>query len=319
MRPAPGRGPRILVTGADGQLGRSLRALAAPGDEAAYTFAGRAGLDILDEGAVARWLDAHPADCLINAAAYTAVDRAAGDADAAMALNARAPGSLARQCAARGIRLLHVSTDYVFDGTLNRPYRESDAPAPLNTYGRSKWLGEQAVLRAAPDAIVVRTSWVFSAWGGNFVRTMLRLGAQREILRVIDDQIGGPTWAGHLAQVLDRLARTAPAGTQAAPGDAPASAGGRGPDIPGGIYHFAGAPWVSWRGFAQEIFARASALGLIAREPRIESIASRDWPSPEPRPANSRLDGSRLESLLGPLQRDWREGLDQVLRDWRGG
>jgi dTDP-4-dehydrorhamnose reductase len=318
MTPAPGRGPRILVTGADGQLGRSLRALAAPGDGAAYTFAGRAGLDILDDDAVARWLDAHPADCLINAAAYTAVDRAASDADAAMALNARAPGGLARQCAARGIRLLHVSTDYVFDGALDRPYRESDAPAPLNTYGRSKWLGEQAVLQAAPEAIVVRTSWVFSAWGGNFVRTMLRLGAQHEVLRVIDDQVGGPTWAGHLALVLDRLARTAPAG-DGNRNDAPARAGGPGPGIPGGIYHFAGAPWVSWRGFAQTIFARARALGLIGREPRIEPIAARDWPSPEPRPANSRLDGSRLESLLGPLQRDWREGLDQVLRDWRDG
>ncbi|GAA0223886.1 dTDP-4-dehydrorhamnose reductase [Castellaniella daejeonensis] len=291
---------RILVTGADGQLGRSLRALARqrPG-EARYEFLSRPQLDITQPDAVAAWLDAHPADRLINAAAYTAVDRAAAERDPAHAINAAAPGVLARACAARGIRLLHVSTDYVFDGRLGRPYREEDATAPLNAYGRDKLEGEQAVLAAAPQALVVRTGWVFSAWGHNFVRTMVRLGGQHETLRVIDDQIGGPTWAGHLAQVLHALALR-PAG-----------------DTPGGVYHFGGHPWISWHGFAREILARAHALGLIARLPSVEAIASAEWPSPEPRPANGRLDCTRLETLLGPLARDWRIGLDQVLKAWK--
>ena len=305
----PRSGPRILVTGADGQLGRSLQALAAhDSGPAVYAFVNRAQLDITDPSAPDRWLDAHPADLLINAAAYTAVDRAAVEKDAALAVNARAPGLLARCCAARGIRLLHVSTDYVFDGALDRAYRETDEPRPLNAYGRGKWQGEQAVLETAADAVILRTSWVFSAWGGNFARTMLRLGAQHEHLRVIDDQIGGPTWAGHLATVLHRLALRAGDGGAAAP-----AASSR---APGGIYHFAGAPWVSWHGFAQEIFIRALALGLIPRLPAVEAIPARDWPSPEPRPANSRLDCGRLEALLGPLERDWRIGLDEVLRTW---
>lgn len=317
-------GPRILVTGMDGQLGRSLQALAAQDLSAVYTFVKRTDLDITDAAALERWLDAHPADALINAAAYTAVDRAAAEPDAALAVNAHAPGLMARCCAARGMRLLHVSTDYVFDGTSDRAYRETDAPGPLNSYGRSKLLGEQAALAAAPDAIIVRTSWVFSAWGSNFVRTMLRLGAQHDHLRVIDDQIGGPTWAGHLAQALHRLALKSQASSAAAPalcqpalhpnGNRAASAAPS--SVPGGVYHFAGAPWVSWHGFAQEIFAQALELGLIPRLPAVEAIPSRDWPSPEPRPANSRLDCTQLEALLGPLERDWRIGLDQVLRTW---
>lgn len=291
---------RILVTGADGQLGRSLRALAAQAPGAArYTFLNRSQLDITQAGAISAWLDAHPADCLINAAAYTAVDRAASEPDLSRAINAAAPGLLARACAARGLRLLHVSTDYVFDGRLDRPYREDDPAAPLNTYGRGKLEGEHAVLAADARAIVVRTGWVFSAWGGNFVRTMVRLGSQRDTLRVIDDQVGGPTWAGHLARVLLTLALR------------PAS------ETPGGVYHFGGQPWVSWHGFALEIQARALALGLIARRPRVEAISSAEWPSPEPRPANGRLDCARLEALLGPLERDWRIGLDRVLETWR--
>ncbi|MGB6216762.1 MAG: dTDP-4-dehydrorhamnose reductase [Castellaniella sp.] len=293
-------GPRILVTGADGQLGRSLRVLAARHPDAArYAFLTRSQLDITQADAVHAWLDAHPADCLINAAAYTAVDRAAAEPEPSRAINADAPGLLARACAARGIRLLHVSTDYVFDGRLDRPYRESDPAAPLNTYGRGKLAGEQAVLAADPHALIVRTGWVFSAWGGNFVRTMVRLGAERDTLRVIDDQIGGPTWAGHLARVLHTLALR--------PAD----------PLPGGLYHFGGRPWTSWHGFALEILSRAHARGLIARLPRVEAITSADWPSPEPRPANGRLDCARLEALIGPLECDWRVGLDRVLDAWK--
>ncbi|WP_232305001.1 dTDP-4-dehydrorhamnose reductase [Castellaniella caeni] len=295
-----GTGPRILVTGANGQLGRALQALAARETGAArYCFASHQQLDITQPEALTRWLDAHPADCLINAAAYTAVDQAAHEPQQALALNAKAPGQMARLCAARGVRLLHVSTDYVFDGHLGRPYRETDPVAPLNTYGRSKLLGEQAVLQAVPEALIIRTSWVFSAWGANFVRTMLRLGREREQLRVIADQRGGPTWAGHLAHVLHALALRPAAQT------------------PGGLYHLSGSPDVSWYEFALEIFQQALALGLIVRVPAVTPIAAHEWPSPEPRPANSRLDCARLESLLGPVARDWRAGLACVLQDWQ--
>jgi len=283
-------------------LGRSLRLLADQHpDTARWAFANRTDLDITQATAIAAWLQAHPTDVLINAAAYTAVDRAAQEPALADAINAQAPGLLAHACTARGIRLLHVSTDYVFDGRLDRPYREDDPTAPLNAYGRSKLAGEQAVLQADACALVVRTGWVFSAWGGNFVRTMVRLGAQRESLQVIDDQVGGPTWAGHLAQVLLDLALQ-PAGT-----------------VPGGLYHFGGQPWVSWHGFACTILSRAHDHGLIARMPEITAIPSTDWPSPEPRPANGRLDCTRLETVLGPLAQDWRTGLDAVLDAWKTG
>ncbi|MFT0534099.1 dTDP-4-dehydrorhamnose reductase [Castellaniella hirudinis] len=294
---------RILVTGANGQLGRSLQALAAPlAGRIHYAFTDRDSLDITSDAAIGRWLDAHPADCLVNAAAYTAVDRAADELDTALAINAQAPALLARHCARRGMRLLHVSTDYVFDGTLDRPYRADDPTRPLNTYGRSKRQGEEAVLQAAPDALVVRTSWVFSAWGDNFVRTMLRLGQQRDHLRVIDDQVGGPTWAGHLAQALHQLAQRLHT---------------PGLHTPGGLYHFSGTPDVSWHGFAREIFTQAVARGMLARAPALAPIPASDWPSPEPRPANSRLDCDKLEALLGPLERDWRIGLGRVLDAWR--
>ena len=290
---------RILVTGADGQLGQSLRLLSQQHPASArYAFLSRAQLDITRAESIAAWLDAHPTDILINAAAYTAVDRAATEPELAHAVNAQAPGLLAKACAARGTRLLHVSTDYVFDGHLARPYREDDATAPLNTYGHSKLAGEQAVLQSDPNAVIVRTSWVFSAWGGNFVRTMVRLGAQRDSLQVIDDQVGGPTWAGHLAQILLDLALR-PAST-----------------VPGGLYHFGGQPWISWHGFALEILNRAHTRGLIARIPRVEAISAANWPSPEPRPANGRLDGTRLARVLGPVAQDWRIGLDHVLDTW---
>jgi dTDP-4-dehydrorhamnose reductase len=283
------------VTGSQGQLGRALQALAHARSSADYRFASRAELDVTRADVIERWLDAHPADCLINAAAYTAVDRAASEPAAAMMANAQAPEALARACAARNMRFFHVSTDYVFDGRMDRPYREDDATAPLNTYGRSKQAGEQAVLAANPAAIIVRTSWLFSAWGVNFVGTMLRLGHQQAALRVVADQTGGPTWAGHLAAVLQALAQRP------------------GCETPGGIYHFSGRPWVSWQEFAQEIFVQAHAAGLMARIPTLLPIASTEWPTPEPRPANSRLDCGKLEALLGPLERDWRLGLGQVL------
>ncbi|MGB7400819.1 dTDP-4-dehydrorhamnose reductase [Castellaniella sp.] len=316
------RVPVILVTGADGQLGRSLQALAKQQPLAAhYVFATRQHMDLGNEASIVRFLDQHPADCLINAAAYTAVDQAASHPEQATAINAQGPQWLAQQCAARHTRLLHVSTDYVFDGQLYRPYQETDTPAPLNTYGRSKWEGEQAVMAADSRAIVVRTSWVFSAWGANFVRTMLNLASRQTSLRVVDDQIGNPTWAGHLAQALHRLALhviTSDEATQASTHrtSTPTSTApiADGVDAFNRIYHFCGTPTVSWKGFAEEIFRQAQASKMLAGIPTVQPVSASQWPSPEPRPANSRLDCSRIEALLGPVERDWRLGLAQVLQ-----
>ncbi|MER1966978.1 dTDP-4-dehydrorhamnose reductase [Castellaniella sp. GW247-6E4] len=294
---APPSGPlRILVTGAGGQLGRSLRARVAesPPPSAAVTFADRTALDVTRADRVAAWLDRHPADVVINAAAYTAVDRAAAEYGRALAANAEAPGLLAQACARRGARLVHVSTDYVFDGRAGRPYTEDDPVGPLNAYGRSKLEGERQVLELAPTSLVLRCGWIFSAYGGNFVKTMLRLGRERDTLQVVDDQIGGPTWAGDLAQVLLELAMQRPA--------------------PAGIYHFSGAPWVSWHGFAHEILRQAMERGLLERPPVLSAIATRDRPPAEPRPADSRLDGSKLaERLGGRPAPDWRIGLARTL------
>lgn len=287
---------RILVTGAAGQLGQSLRELAAHSSPALqFHFTDRQTLDITDRDAIERWLDAHPAEIIINTAAYTAVDRAEDDLEAAMAINAYAVGHLAELSAERGCRLLHVSTDYVFDGLQDTPYAETDTPHPLSVYGRSKLAGEKLIGELAPDALILRTSWVFSPYGSNFLKTMLRLGRERESLQVIDDQIGGPSYALQLAQVLTTLAQCS---RQAAPG---------------GVYHFAGQPHVSWHTFAQTIFAEAITLGLLTTAPTILPIPSHQWQASAQRPQNSRLDNSKLSALLGPLNCDWRAGVRDAL------
>lgn len=285
---------RILVTGAGGQLGRSLHDLAATSPSTAVmTFADRQTLDISRADRIATWLADQPADVLINAAAYTAVDQAAAQPAEAAAANAEAPGLLAQACAQYGTRLIHVSTDYVFDGRAGRPYTEDDPVNPLNTYGRSKLEGERRVLAHAPDSIIVRTGWVFSAHGSNFVKTVLRLARSRDTLQIIDDQFGVPTWAGDLARVLLALAMR------------------RG--LPPGVFHYSSAPSTSWHGFAREILRQAHARGLIRRLPVLNPISAKDWPAPEPRPADSRLDGSRLAALLGSEPGDWRLGLARTL------
>jgi dTDP-4-dehydrorhamnose reductase len=286
-----------LVTGTAGQLGRTLRELATGDPALQCRFADRQALDIRHPEAIGHWLDAYPADVLINAAAYTAVDHAEAEPDMAMAVNATAVGHLAAQCAARGIRLLHVSTDYVFDGRQAAPYIESDTPCPINAYGRSKLAGEALIACLAPDAIILRTSWVFSPYGRNFLTTMVELAREHESLRIVDDQIGGPTCAADIARVLIALAQRTPR------------------EAPGGIYHFSGQPHVSWRAFAEAIFSEALACGLISTTPKVVPIPAHEWPTPAQRPRNSRLDNRKLEAVLGPLDNDWRAGvLDALAR-----
>ncbi len=290
---------RVLVIGSNGQVGHELmmRARTFP----ALTVIGltRAQLDLVHADRIAPALDIAQPDIVINAAAWTAVDRAETEQAAAFAINGDAVAVLAEHCTQRTIPLLHLSTDYVFDGSGTRPWLASDSPAPLGTYGRSKLAGEMAA-RRCPQHLVLRTSWVFGAHGNNFVRTMVRLAGERDRLRVVADQIGGPTWAGHLADALLTLAE------RHAHGEA----------LPWGLYHYAGQPWVSWHQFATETLTEAHRLGLIEQLPTIEAISTAEYPLPAPRPLNSRLDMQDTTRALGLSAPNWRDGLQQVLREW---
>lgn len=283
---------RILVTGAGGQIGRDLLAAETP---AGIEFVGldRSRLDITQEDTVAAALEAWQPAAVINCAAYTAVDRAEAEEGAAFAVNRDGAGSLARQCARRGIALLHFSTDYVFDGRATRPYREDDPVAPLSAYGRSKAAGERAVLEVGARALVLRTGWVFGRHGGNFVKTMLRLGAERTELRIVSDQIGGPTPAAAVARHAVTLAGCLIEG-RALPA----------------ILHAGGGPSVSWFGFAEAIFAAAVSRGRAV--PRLAPIGTAEYPTPARRPAWSVLDDGAWRGLgLPPIM--WQDDLEALV------
>lgn len=281
---------RILAFGTTGQVAREL-ARSAQARGIALTALGRDAADLADPAACAAAIAASDADAVINTAAHTAVDRAESEPDLARTVNAAAPGAMARAAAARGLPFVHVSTDYVFDGRPGRAWREDDAPAPLSVYGATKLAGEQAVAEAGGRAAILRTAWVFSAHGGNFVKTMLRLGAERSHLRIVDDQRGGPTPAADIAEALLTMAGELAAGRGAT-----------------GIFHFAGAPTVTWADFAEAVFA---ARGGPA--PSVERIPSSAYPVPAERPKNSVLDCSRIREAYGIAQPDWRPRLLEVI------
>lgn len=276
----------LLVFGKTGQVASELQRRA-PG----ALYLGRAEADLMDPAACAAAIMAHRPAAVINAAAWTAVDKAETEEAAARVVNAEAPGAMARACAAVGIPFLHVSTDYVFDGAGERPWQPDDPVAPLGAYGRTKLAGEEAVRAAGGAHAILRTSWVFSAHGANFVKTMLRLGRERPVLRVVGDQIGGPTPAGDIAAALLAMAGQMQAGHR------------------GGSYHFCGTPWVSWAGFARETFAQA---GMAVS---VEDIPSTAYPTPAQRPLNSRLDCSSLTADFGISPPDWRAGLAKVIAE----
>ncbi|MFZ1469979.1 MAG: dTDP-4-dehydrorhamnose reductase [Paracoccaceae bacterium] len=272
-----------------GQTGQVARALARLAPDAVYL--GRDAADLMDPAACAAAIMARRPDAVINAAAYTAVDRAEGDEAAAMRVNGEAPGAMARACADLGVPFVQISTDYVFDGSGNRPWQPDDATGPLGVYGRSKLTGEQAVRAAGGRHVILRTAWVFSADGANFVKTMLRLGADRTHLRVVADQIGGPTPAHGIAATCLAVAAAMQAGAA------------------GGTYHYAGVPATSWAGFAREIFAQA-ALAVT-----VEDIATSAYPTPARRPQNSRLDCATLEADFGITPPEWQAGLARVIKE----
>jgi len=282
-----------LVFGTTGQVGLELDRLA-PAMGARLTALGRDRADLADPAACAAAVAGTDADIVINAAAYTAVDQAETDLALAETINGDAPGAMARAAAARRLPFLHLSTDYVFDGTGDRPWMETDLTAPLGAYGASKREGEIQVAGAGGAHVILRTAWVFSAHGRNFVKTMLRLGADRETLSVVADQRGGPTPAADIARALFSIAH--------------AFHQGRGAK---GIFHFTGSPAVAWADFAEAIFAASS----LPRKPSVTRIPTSAYPTPARRPANSMLNCEKIRSLYGIEQPDWRLGLADVIRE----
>lgn len=287
---------RILLTGAAGQLGRELkRSLACHGELVACD---RRQLDVSNPDALRAAVRAIAPTAIVNAAAYTAVDKAESEEAAADAINARAPGILAEEAKRLGALLIHYSTDYVFDGTKATAYTEDDTPAPLSAYGRSKLAGERAIAAAGARHLIFRTSWVFGLYGANFMKTMLRLGRERDELRVVGDQFGAPTWTRHLADVTALILARHEL-----------------PDLPGGLYHLAAAGETSWHGYAEAIFAEAQRTRLMTKSPLVHRIASADYPLPAPRPANSRLDCAKFRRDFKLSLPDWRIGLADCLAD----
>ena len=278
---------KLLVFGRTGQIATEI-AKRAPN----ATLLSRDQADLTDPAGCANAIAAHAPRAVINAAAYTAVDRAEEEEALAHRINADAPDAMARTCAQHGIPLIHISTDYVFNGTGTQAWAPGDPTTPINAYGRTKLAGEAAVRAAGGTHAILRTSWVFSAYGGNFVKTMLRVSATRAELNVVDDQIGGPTHAGDIAAVCLTLAEA----LLATPDKA-------------GTYHFSGTPDVSWKGFAEAIFTQA------AREVAVMGIPTSNWPTPAPRPLNSRLDCSSLEATFDIPRPDWQTALDKVIKE----
>jgi dTDP-4-dehydrorhamnose reductase len=297
---------KLLLLGANGQVGFELqRALAPLGEMVCATRSGRLPggapcevADLADAVALEALLGRQRPDVVVNAAAYTAVDRAEDEPEAAQAANADGPAVLARWCQQRDARLLHFSTDYVFDGKAQRPYRENDPTAPLGVYGRSKLAGEDAIRASGARHMIFRTAWVYAARGQNFLRTMLRLAGERDVLRVVADQRGAPTPARWIAAASALALVRQPAGFT---------------DARLGTFHLSAAGETSWHAFAEAIVADAGSAGLLPRAPRVEPIATADYPTRAARPAYSRLDNRRLQDTFALRLPDWRRGVAEVI------
>jgi dTDP-4-dehydrorhamnose reductase len=285
---------KVLLTGGGGQVGTETRKRLADFEVLAPT---RQELDLSQPDEVAAALREHRPDMILSVGAYTAVDRAEDEPAMAKAVNGEAVAVMAEYCRAAGAPLIHVSTDYVFDGKKSEPYAISDHTCPLSVYGISKLAGERAAA-AAPLHVILRVSWVFSAHGNNFVKTMLRLAATRSELNVVADQLGGPTWAGHIAETLAALVRQWHVRRE----------------LPVGIHHFSGAPYTSWYGFAQAIFDEGLRQGLLPEVPLLHAIPTSAYPTVAKRPVNSRLAMENI-AVLGCRKPDWREGLRKTVSE----
>jgi len=288
----------VLVCGGSGQVGQELARQAWPAGFKPH-FPTRLELDISNRSAIASYFKTNGLSlaAVINCGAFTAVDKAESDPGEAFGVNAQGPAWLAEECRHLDLPLIHVSTDYVFDGSSSGSYREDDRPAPLGVYGSSKLAGEIAVLASNPRTIVLRTSWVIGVFGNNFLKTMLRLGAERPELRVVADQVGCPTAAGDIARTLiavcDRLVSD--------------------PDSPTGHFHFVNSGEASWWELAVEIFRQSSARGGSA--PEVRAITTEEYPTPARRPANSRLATERLQAEFGIKPRHWRNAVAEIVNE----
>ena len=283
---------RILVTGSTGQLGfEVLGAFSQSGHEIIAPV--RQELDFLNPEEVADRVRRLQADWVINCAAYTQVDRAESEVEQAFVINRDSAAQLAGAVAGYGGNLLHVSTDFVFDGEQSRPYREEDDARPLGVYGRSKWEGEQAVRAALPEAIILRTAWVYGVHGHNFVKTILRVASEGKPLRVVDDQVGSPTWARDIAGAIRALVQHRARGT----------------------YHYTNAGSTSWHGFATAILAEATEAGFALKTDSVEAIPTSGYPTPARRPAYSVLDTGKIQSLLTAPIPHWRDSLNRMLKE----
>ncbi|HDZ52737.1 hypothetical protein LCGC14_0480080 [marine sediment metagenome] len=279
---------KILVFGQSGQVATELRALHS--DAIQITTLARSDADLTDPAGCAALIDTYAPDAVINAAAYTAVDHAESDAEPAHLINADAPAAMASTCAARDIPFVSISTDYVFSGAGDTPWKPADDTDPKSVYGRTKRDGEVAIVKAGGRYAVLRTSWVVSAHGNNFVKTMLRLGSEREALTIVADQIGSPTGAAEIAQACVTIAKILVSEPEKS-----------------GIYHFAGGPDTHWADFARAIFDAAKIPCAVT------DIPSFKYPTPAKRPLNSRLDCSATEAAFGISRSDWRESLTHIL------
>lgn len=292
----------ILLFGGNGQVGTEIRKLF--GDSPDLVVTTRSGLidgieceaaDFDRPQSLVSLLERVRPSLIINAAAYTAVDAAEQDSEAAWRANAEAPAQIAGWCAANDVPLVHYSTDYVFDGQGSVPYREDDATAPLGVYGQSKRAGEEAIINSGAAYLIFRTAWVYASHGKNFLRTMLRLGAEREKLGVVADQIGTPTPAALIAAVTLQVLQSG--------------------QLQSGIWHLVADGQTSWHGFAQEIFRQAMAAGLLEKTPEVAAISTSDYPTPAQRPAWSCLDNRRLKADFGLQLPSWEKGLEQVMSE----
>ena len=289
---------KVLITGAQGQVGKELTQIA---NEKGFDVvaASRADLDITQAQSVENYITQCQPDIVINAAAFTAVDKAESEQDLAFAINRDGAKNIAGACKKQNIPLLHISTDYVFDGTKSESYSEDDTVSPLGVYGESKWQGEEAIRQGLSNYIILRVAWVFGAQGNNFVKTMLRLGHDRDELNVVADQFGGPSPAKNIAQTLIDLVEQYQKNN----------------NLAWGTYHYCGNQKTTWYDFAKEIFKQAFELKLLNKEVKVNPITTAEYPTAAKRPENSMLNCSKLRSTFGIEMPEWKKALKQVLME----
>ncbi|MGR5154521.1 dTDP-4-dehydrorhamnose reductase [Photobacterium swingsii] len=287
---------RVLITGCHGQVGHCLTEQLAQHENTTVLALDKEHLDITNQEAVQATVAEFKPTIIINAAAHTAVDKAEEEVELSYAINRDGPQHLAQAAQSMGAAILHISTDYVFEGNKNGEYAESDATNPQGVYGESKLAGEMAVAKACDKHIILRTAWVFGENGNNFVKTMLRLGATRDALSIVGDQFGGPTYAGDIANTLIQMAKCI----------------SQGDSVDYGVYHFSGLPHVSWFEFADAIFDSAVKQNVMVKKPSLSSITTEQYPTPAKRPSNSRLSTDKITQAFSVEASDWKAALNNI-------